>query len=197
MRRQGITPIHLYGKGTPSLNLQVDSALLRRLVLQAGGNTPVSVSVKGTSDDHFAFIREVQRHPVTGDILHVDFYQVPTAEVMRADVPIYLTGEAPAVRLNSGVLSQALHSIKVECLPLDVPPRVEVDVSGLEDFQKAIYISSINLGDSVTILNEPNELIVRVSPPRVVVEEEAPTVAEAVEEAEGIEAPERSAQEEA
>ena len=130
LRRTGVTPLHLYGKDTASLNLQADSAVLQRIVSRAGRNIPVSVSVEGTQDAHFAFIREVQRHPITMAILHVDFYQVPMAEMMRAQVPVYLVGEASAVRMLNGVLNQAINSIEVECLPLDVPQNIEVDVFG-------------------------------------------------------------------
>lgn len=195
LRREGVTPIHLYGKGIPSMTLQADTAQLQRVVAQAGRNIPVSVSVKGSRDAHFAFIREMQRHPITEAILHVDFYQVPMSEVMRAQVPVYLTGEAPAVRTHDGVLFQALHSIEVECLPLDLPQYVEMDVSGLVDFEQSIYVSDVHLGDSVTVITDPRELIARVNPPRVVAAEEA-AEAEAAEAAK-LPEPEESPGEEA
>ena len=191
MRRKGITPVHLYGKNTPSMSLQAESAVLQRLVIRAGGTIPITVSVESGEDFPLAFVRHVQRHPVTEQILHVDFFQVPMAEVMRAEVPIYITGEAPAVRMFNGVLLQVLHAIEVECLPLEIPQSIEVDVSGLEDFEQGIYVSSINLGDSVTIITDPEELIAKVNAPRVVVEEGVP-VAAVVEGAEAEPAPEGS-----
>ncbi|MFH1141611.1 MAG: 50S ribosomal protein L25 [Chloroflexota bacterium] len=181
LRRQGVTPIHLYGKGIPSTALQASSSVLQRVVARAGRNVPVSLSIPGSTETHLAFIREIQRHPLTEAILHVDFYQVSLAEVMRAQVPVYLIGEAPATRTLSGTLFPALRFIEVECLPLDLPQYVEIDVSGLMDFEQAIYVSSIKLGDAVTILTDPSELIARVNPPRVVVEEAAAPVAEAAE----------------
>ncbi len=180
LRRQGLTPIHLYGKGVPSTALQASSSVLQRVVTRAGRNAPVSISVAGSTEPHLAFIREIQRHPLTEAILHVDFYQVSLAELMRAQVPVYLVGEAPATRTLSGTLFPALRFIEVECLPLDMPQYVEVDVSGLIDFEQAIYVSSIKLGDAVTILTDPSELIARVNPPRVVEEVAAP-VAEVTE----------------
>ncbi|MBI4198858.1 MAG: 50S ribosomal protein L25 [Chloroflexi bacterium] len=182
LRRQGITPLHLYGRGTTSLNLQAPTVLVQRLVTQAGGNVPVSVSIKGAPGAHFAFARQIQRHPVTDALLHVDFYQVPTTEVMRAEVPIHLVGEAPAARVHGGTLLQAIHSLAVECLPLDIPPFIEVDVSGLDDYEKAIHVSSLNLGERVTIVTEPGELIARVNPPRVVAEAVPAEAAPATEE---------------
>ncbi len=190
LRRQGITPLHLYGKGTASLTLQADTDQLQRVIVQAGRNVPVSVSVKGSKDVHFAFIREMQRHPITEAILHVDFIQVPMAEIMRAQVPVYLTGDAPAVRTHQGVLFQALHSIEVECLPLELPQYVEMDISGLVDFEQAIYVSNVALGDSVTVITDPSEMIARVSPPRVVVADEVAEAAEAEAGEEAAEQPE-------
>lgn len=191
LRRAGITPIHLYGKETDSLALQVDTTVLLGVLARAGRNAPVSLTVEGSATSHFAFIREVQRHPVTEAVLHVDFYQVPVTETMRAAVPVYLIGDAPAVRLLSGILTQALHTVEVECLPLEVPQYVEVDISGLEDFEQGIYVSSLDMGRAVTILTAPEELIVRVNPPRVEVEA---AVGEAVaEEAVEGEAPETPA----
>ena len=173
LRRQGITPVHLYGMGIEPLSVQAESAAVQRLAVQAGGNIPISVTVKGHQKPYFAFIREVQRHPLTEAILHVDFYQVTMTEVMQTEVPIYLTGEAPGVRMLNGVLFQALHSFRVECLPLDVPQYVELDIAQLDDFEKALHISDISVGDKVTVLNDPDEVIARVNAPRVAVEEEA------------------------
>ena len=195
LRRQGLTPIHLYGKGVESSLLQADSPTLLKVVTQAGGSVPVTLAVKGASGSHLAFIREVQRHPMTEAILHVDFYQVSLVEMMRAQVPIYLVGDPPAVKLHAGVVMQAIHSLEVESLPMDVPQFVEVDISGLEDFERAIHVSDISLEDSVTIITDLSELIVRVNPPRVVeeivagVEEEA-----AVEPGEETPAPEEGAE---
>lgn len=192
LRHQGLTPIHLYGKGMTSRALQASSSLLQRVVTRAGRNVPISLAIPGSTETHLAFIREIQRHPLTEAILHVDFYEVSLVEVMRAQVPVYLVGEAPATRTLSGTLFPALRFIEVECLPLDLPPYVEIDVSGLTDFEQAIYVSSINLGGSVTILTDPSELIARVNPPRVAEEVAAPTAeateaatAEAAEGAEG------------
>ncbi len=173
LRRLGLTPIHVYGRGIEPAALQADTATLRKIVAQAGSNIPVTVKEEGGS--HFAFVREVQRHPLTEDILHVDFLEVPLTETIRSEVPVYLVGEAPAVRLMDGVLNQALQSLQVESFPLDVPQFVEVDVSSLEDFERSIHVSDISLGDKVTVLNDPEELVARVNAQSAAVEEvEAP-----------------------
>ena len=178
LRRQGITPVHLYGRDTESLSLQGKAAVVLRTVAQAGRNIPISVSVAGHPTPYLAFIREVQKHALTEELLHVDFFQVPMAEVTQAAVPVHLVGEAPAVRTLNGVLLQALNSIRIEALPFDMPQYIEMDISGLDDFEKALRISDVTVGDKVTVLNEPYEMIARVNAPRVVVEEEVPVAAE-------------------
>lgn len=183
LRRQGITPTHLYGMGIEPLALQAESPLLEQLVARAGGNSPVSLSIKGQEGFRLTFVREVQRHPLTEAILHVDFYQVPMTELTRAEVPVQLVGESPAVRLENGVLFHALHTVLVECLPLDVPRLVELDISALDTFEKALRGSDVLLGDRVTLLTNADAVIARVNPPRVVVEEVAAEPAAADQEA--------------
>lgn len=179
IRKLGLTPAHVYGRGLAPTNLQADSEQLARLVSQAGTNTPVTLSVTGSSGSLFTFIREVQRHPVTEAILHVDFLQVSMTDKMQAAVPITLVGEPYAVRILGGMLFQALEAVQVECLPLDLPQSVEVDISALNDFDKTVTVASLSFGDSVTILSDPSELVARVNAPRVADEsqgiaEEAP-----------------------
>ncbi len=186
LRRQGITPVHLYGRDAESLSLQGESAVVLRTVTQAGVNRPISVSVAGHPTPYLTFIREVQKNPLTDLLLHVDFYQVPMAEVTQAEVPVHLMGEAPAIRTLNGVLLQTLNSIRIEALPLDMPQYIEMDISGLDDFEKALRVSDVTVGDKVTVLNEPDEMIARVNAPRVIVEEEVAVAAE--EEEAGAEA---------
>lgn len=156
------------------MSLQAESRRLEQLVTLVGPNTPVYVTVMGSPDTHFAFIREVQRHHLTDKIQHVDFYEVSMTERMEAEVPVRLVGEAPAVRVMQGTLLQVLQAITVECLPLDIPQYVEVDVSGLTDFEKSVTVKDIRLGEKVKLLTPLGEMVARVTPPRVErVEEEA------------------------
>ena len=173
LRRQGIIPVHLYGKDTSSLSLQAEASTILLIVAQAGKNRPVSVSVSGQKTPYLAFIREVQRHPVSEAILHVDFYHVPMEEVAQTNVPIRLIGEAPAIRMLNGVLNQVLPNLRIECLPLDVPEYFELDMSGLDDFVKTLHVSDIPPSDKVTFLSNPNAVIARVNAPRVAVEDVA------------------------
>ena len=174
LRRGGILPVHVYGTSEAPLSLQGDLLMFRRLIPQVGTNIPVSIEVEGKQGEDLCFVREVQRHPVTEELLHVDFIRVDVSQTTQAEVPITLVGEAPATR-QGGTLLQPLQSVLVEALPMNIPSSLEVDVSGMDDFEKAIYVSDVTVGANVTIITELGEMVARVIPPRVEVEE-APEV---------------------
>ncbi len=166
LRRQGILPVHIYGKGIDSLSLQGVTGELRRLLLQIGTNIPVSIQVEGSEGENICFVRDVQRHPVTEDLLHIDFIRVDVTQTISAEVPITLMGTAPATQ-RGGTLLQPLTSLLVEALPRDIPVSVEADVSGLDDFEKSIVVSDIPIAANVTVLTDRDEFVARVIPPRV------------------------------
>ena len=166
LRRQGILPVHMYGSGIDAQSLQGTAGELRRLLPQVGTNVPVSVEVEGSDQENICFVREVQRHPVTEDLLHIDFMRVDVTQTISAEVPITLVGSAPATQ-QGGTLLQSLTSLLVEALPMDIPASVEADISGLDDFDKSIVVSDISVGDNVTVLTDSDEFVARVAAPRV------------------------------
>ena len=166
LRRQGILPVHMYGRGIDSMSLQGIAGDLRRLLPQIGTNIPVSIRVEGNEGENVCFVRDVQRHPVTEDLLHIDFIRVDVTQTISAEVPITLTGTAPATQ-QGGTLLQPLTSLLVEALPMDIPASIEADVSGLDDFEKSIVVSDIDIAANVTVLTDLDEFVARVIPPRV------------------------------
>lgn len=183
LRREGTTPTHLFGHGIDSLSLQCDTAKLQRIIAQAGMTRLIALDVEGDKEPHSVFIREIQREPCSGVLLHVDFYQVKSTEKIRVDVPIILTGEAPAMKEKGRTLTHSLTSLSVESLPDKLPPQVEVDLSPLAEVEDAIFVRDIALGPDVTIVTDPDQMIARVSEARVV-EEEVVAEEVAAEEAE-------------
>ena len=167
LRKNGITPLHLYGKGITSVSLQADTLAVSNIVKKAGHNIPVSITTKGTPDETLVFIGEVQYNPVTNQLLHVDFFRVDISRPMKRDVPISLIGESPVVRIHRGVLVQGLHSLAVECLPLNMPERIEVDISVLQEIDQGLRVSDCIPGSGISVLSDPDDLIVRVSAPRI------------------------------
>ena len=196
LRRNGIVPVHVYGRDMAPEGLQVETQVLRRILPRVGTNIPLSVEIEGEAGDHICFVREVQRHPVTEDILHVDFMKVSVTEVVRAAVPVVLLGAAPAVRNLGGTLLQSLQTVLVESLPMNVPPSFQVDVSELDSFEMSVNVRDISVDPNVTVLTLPDALIARVIPPRVeeeVVAEAAAPEAEEEGVAEGEEQPSEGA----
>ena len=195
LRRQGIVPVHVYGSGTDPLALQVDTRVLSRILPRVGTNVPLSLEIEEQDGENICFVREVQRHPVTENVIHVDFFRVDVSQTTQAEVPVTVVGISPAVRDLNGTLMQPLQSVLVEALPMNIPASIEVDISGLDDFDKALHVSDVIVDSRVTIVTNAEEMIARISAPRIEVdaavgveegvEAEAATRAAAEEESEG------------
>ncbi len=185
LRRSGITPAHLFGHGVEPLHLQCDAAKLQRMIAQAGTTRLIALEVEGDRHPRNVFIREIQRDVLTGELLHVDFYQVRKRERMKADVPIVLVGEAPAMKVKGRSIIHGITSLSVECLPDRLPPQIEVDLSQLEEVEQAVHVRDIALDESITVNIDPDQLVVKVSEARLErVEEEVVAEVEAGVEAE-------------
>ncbi len=189
LRREGTTPTHLFGHGIDSLSLQCDTAKLQRIIARAGMTRLIALDVEGDKQPRSVFIREIQREPCSGELLHVDFYQVMRTEKIRVDVPIILIGEAPAMKEKGRTLTHSLTSLSVESLPDKLPPQREVDLNPLEEVEQAVFVRDIILGSDVTVITDPDQMVVKVSEARVV-EEEVVAEEEVPEEelVEGVEA---------
>ena len=188
LRRQGIVPVHVYGTNAKPVAAQVEDRTLIRLLPQVGSNIPVSVEVEGQDGADICFVRDVQRHPVTESILHVDFLRVDVGKIVSAQVPIILEGTAPGISQMGGVLLQNFQTLLVEALPMEMPAAFHIDISGLVDFEVTIQVGEVETSGNVTILNDPNALVVRVTAPRIeVVEAEEIEVEEGLEGEEGEE----------
>lgn len=164
LRRQGITPTHLFGHGIESMALQGDTAKLEKLLAQAGKAKLIKLKVDKEKTPRPVLLREFQREPTKGELLHVDFYQVKSKEKVTVEVPIVLVGEAPVV-LDSkdNTLFQELNTLSVECLPAKIPTNIELDISGLTEPEQMIRVKDIKLGRGITILNDPEVVVVRIS----------------------------------
>jgi len=163
LRRQGITPVHLFGHNVESVALQCDTAQLKRVLAQTGRTRLISLNLDEAKKPRNVVIREVQREPRTSELLHVDFYQVSMAEKIRVEVPIVSIGEAPALKLKESFLLQELNSLSVECLPGEIPNRVDIDLTSLTEVGQAIHVKDIMLDKEGTILNNPEQLVVKIS----------------------------------
>lgn len=162
LRRQGVTPLHVYGHGTPSMSLQGATNVVERVLAQAGTATLISLKVGKEKRPRSVVVQEVQRDPLTRKLLHVDLHQVKMREKMRTEMPVQIVGEAPALEKENAELAQELNSLTVECLPAKMPHSVEVDVSSLTDVDQAIRVKDVTLDRGVTVINDPELVIARV-----------------------------------
>ena len=191
LRRQGIIPGNIYGRGIESMPVQFDVRALRDVLTAAGTTTVVDLHVlteSGAEDGrtHPVLIERVSRSPRSGQVLHVDFRQVELNKPIRAAIPITLVGEAPAAD-RGGVLMHPLDTIEVEALPRALPHEIEVDVTGLADVDDQITVADLRLPPGVTVDTDPETVVARVVASRLeqeVAAEEAETAAEAAEAAE-------------
>jgi large subunit ribosomal protein L25 len=184
LRASGVVPGVLFGKTAGSVPVQLEAKQLDQLYRDAGRTSIVKISVDGGAATS-AVIKSMQRHPLTGRVLHVDFFAPDLTHEMTVDVPLSFSGEPPAVEATGGFLLTSLDHLRVKALPSDLPHELSVDLTPLVDLEAAIHVSDIDVPDNVTVLNEPDEMIARVMPPRVE-EEPEPVLAEG-EELEGEE----------
>jgi large subunit ribosomal protein L25 len=173
IRRSGRIPAVLYGRTGKSINIDLDAQEFSNRVRNISESTIVKLDVEGKSYD--AFVKDTQHSITAGSILHVDFYEVESGVALRARVSIHLQGTPAGVR-EGGVLESPLHEIEVECLPKDLPERIDLDISGLK-VNQSLHVRDINLGEGVRLISNGDQVVALVKFTR----EETP--AEATEEA--------------
>ena len=171
LRRNGITPVHVYGLKSDSLSLQANEKDLISVLRNAGRTTPVSIKMKD-GEETITIVREVDKHAVSGDIQHVDFLRVDINEEVESPVPVILINQdkAPGTAGGAGVVTQGTFEITVKAKPFDMPNELEADCSVLNDLEASILSSDIKLGEGVSLSSSSDDRIAWIQPPRVVVE---------------------------
>jgi len=195
LRRQGITPVHVFGHGIESLALQCDARELERVLSQAGQTRLINLKLAKEKKPRTVVVREFDRDWRKGQLVHVDFYQVKMEEKIRVEVPVVLLGEAPALKSKENMLEHELGAFTVECLPAKIPNNIEVDISSLTELDQAIRVKDITLDKDITVLNNPDLVVAKISfrPVEKVEEKVVEEVLEAEVAEEAAEAPEEGA----
>ncbi len=179
LRRAGKVPGVLYGHGIEPIDVAVGSRELRAaLTSDSGLNALISIDVDGKN--HLAMARQLQRHPTRRSIDHVDFVIVRRDEVISAEVPVHLIGEAQEVERADGMVEQGLFSLEVHAKPGDIPNAIEVDISGL-GIGDTIRVADLELPGGVTTEVDPEEPVVTGTTTRMAAETEAEEDAAAAE----------------
>ena len=172
----------MYGKETKPTVLSVTMKSFRKVFREAGQSSLVDVKV-GDGKPVKALIHDIQLNPVTDEVIHADLYQVKMTEKVKTEVPLKFTGESTAVKELEGTLVTQKDKLAIEALPTDLLPEIEVDISPLQTFEDTIKVADIKakIPASVTVLDQDEEIVAQVTPPRSeeeLAELEAPTTTE-------------------
>jgi large subunit ribosomal protein L25 len=186
-RAAGRVPGIVYGKGMEPVAVEVSRReLVTAFHSDAGMNTLLDIELEGQTT--LALARELQRDPIKGTLLHVDFVKIDAKQAVEVEVPVHVIGEAPGQK-EGGVLEHPLFQLHVRCLPLEVPESIEVDISSL-DIGDALRVQDITTDDKFEILNDPEAAVVAIAAPVSEEELEAMEAAASGPAMEGVEAPE-------
>jgi large subunit ribosomal protein L25 len=178
-RKAGMTPAVIYGKGLDSQSLWVDTMDLGKLLKKAGESTIIELDLPG-NEKHNVVINEIQKDPVKGDFLHIDFFQVRMDEKIEKEIRLEFVGESPAVKEQGGILVKSLDELPIKCFPADLPSEIKVDISVLKTFDDRISVSNLKLSDKIEVLIDPETVVATVDEPRS--QEELEKLEEKVEE---------------
>jgi len=164
LRASGMIPAVVYGPGKEPVPVTVDPARVKEvLVSQSGQNTIFTLNVEGR-DPATVMVKDYQLDPVRGNLIHADLLQIAMDQVLELTVEIEIVGEAVGVKVDKGILDIVTREIEVECLPADIPESIKIDVSHLK-INEYIRVKDIVVDPKVTILSEPDVVIVTVVPP--------------------------------
>ena len=162
LRRNGVIPGVLYYAGEENVNISIDKSVLFHAI-QSGQRI---YEINQNNNKQYTMIKELQYHPVTDEIIHVDLMRVRRSEKMTIAVPLVLVGESIGVK-EGGVLSQSLNQIEISCYPTDVPEKIELNIENIElNSSRNVGDLEINI-DDVDIITDPSLNVVAVTPPAV------------------------------
>ncbi|MEJ2282893.1 MAG: 50S ribosomal protein L25/general stress protein Ctc [Desulfobacterales bacterium] len=184
LRRAGQTPAVLYGRKTEPLLLSVNTKDLELILKQGSfGQFILNLVIQnGKKVTKAAMIKELQTHPVSGQLIHIDFYEVDMNRQIRVMVPVVTTGQSPGVE-EGGMLNIVRRELEVFCLPGDIPESFEIDISDLA-IGDSIHLEDMPLGDNVEVVADVNYTVVTVLSPKIEEEEVAEEEEEGLEEGE-------------
>ena len=176
LRRAGLVPGIVYGRRNEPVCIQLDAKELTTVLRTAGRNRLITLNVDGT--EKMVLPREIQRDPIRRTIKHIDFYQVSMTDKINADVIVEAKGESADMKSGSGVLLQEMNTVAIRCLPSDLIERITIDVSNLK-VDDSIYVRDLQFPDGIEVMDDANDLVVRLT--RFVEEKVEEVAAEAPE----------------
>jgi large subunit ribosomal protein L25 len=162
LRRHGLVPAMLYGYGIGNIPLKIPALDLKRTLAKAGASQLIHLQIGEEQSTQPVLAREIQRDVFSGDPIHVDFLAVSMTETITAEVTVNLIGVPADVEAGEGILLQGATAIEIECLPGDLIPQLDVDVSHLE-LNTAMFVEDLTVPPNITIISDPQEMIAQVT----------------------------------
>lgn len=165
LRKDGKLPGHVFGKGVETEHVSVDGKIFLKTFKEAGETGLIDLKI-GSEKVRPVMVKGVQSDPVSGDPVHIDFYQVNLSEKVKVPVPLTLIGDEPqSVKLGETIVLQSMNEIEVEALPADLIEKIEVDITALQNIDDAITVGQLNFDRSkLTIEVEPDAIVVKLAP---------------------------------
>lgn len=182
LRRQGKTPANLSGHGVESQPLQLDARELSIVINKQGKNSVINLRVAG-GVPVLALLKDYTVHMIKNTLIHVDFQRIAAGQTLTLDLDLAFVGESPVDNRGDLLLLRLLNTVRVESLPANIPSNLEVDISGLAELDDTLLVRDLPVPEGVTILNDPEEVIARVSQVQAVPEEAEEAAEEAAAEA--------------
>lgn len=171
LRRDSLIPASFYGFGEKNLCLKIPEKFFVKVYRQAGENTVIDLNINDGEINKKVIIHEVQKDPVTDQIVHIDFMNVSMLKELTTHIPLEFVGISPAVKDLGGILNTMKSSLKVRCLPQDLVHSISVDISGLNNLHVVLHVKDVNIPQKIKILEDPEEVVVTVVAPKAEVEE--------------------------
>jgi large subunit ribosomal protein L25 len=188
LRNKGLIPAVVYKGGKDAIKLQLDKAAIEQaLHTKAGENAIITLEIAGEASKKpkTVIVKEVQRDPIKNLILHVDFNEISLTDTLKVNVPLATHGEAAGVKKDGGVLEHIMWELQVECLPTDIPAKIEVDITNLE-IGHFILVKNIAVPEGVKVLNDGELIAISVKAAKVEAPKEEVVAADASSEPELI-----------
>ena len=188
LRRTGWFPAVVYGEGRPGVDIQLNEHdFVMMLRSHRSENMILDLTVEGTAKPYKVMLKAMQHHPITGRVIHLDFYEVSMTRKIEIEVPVKLTGVATGVANEGGILEHVLRALTVQCLPGDLIEEIELDVTALS-VGKTLRVRDVKIDTAkYKVLDDADQVVAAVAAPRTEEEEKAETEAEAAAAAAGPE----------
>lgn len=167
LRREGVLPASIYGRGLESVPVQLPYVVARDLMNKHGYNLLVNVSVEGEDKPRPVVVKQVAQDPVSRALWHIDFLQVDLTRKLSGPVPVVFVGEAPAVKDHNGVLVIHADTVEVEALPADMPESLEISLESMEELDSYLYAGQIQTPAGVEVISDAEFLLAAITRPRV------------------------------